>query len=69
MFVGNMSAGLLVRTGTHSILMADQAGLNPIPCTRVEAACASGGISLRSGIMAVASGYHDIVVSAGVEDD
>ena len=42
-------------------------GLLPIPCTRVEAACASGGLALRQGIMAVASGYHDVVVAAGVE--
>ncbi len=67
MFVGNMSAGLFVEQEHIASLIADQAGLNPIPCTRVEAACASGGLALRSGIMAVASGYHDIVVSAGVE--
>ncbi len=67
MFVGNMSAGLFVEQEHIVSLIADQAGLNPIPCTRVEAACASGGLALRSGIMAVASGYHDIVVSAGVE--
>ncbi len=35
--------------------------------TRVEAACASGGLALRQGIMAVASGFHDVVISAGVE--
>ncbi len=42
-------------------------GLNPIPTTRVESACASGGLALRQGIMAVASGFHDVVISAGVE--
>ena len=67
MFVGNMSAGLFVEQEHIASLIADQAGLNPIPCTRVEAACASGGLALRSGIMAVASGFHDIVISAGVE--
>ncbi len=67
MFVGNMSAGLFVEQEHIASLIADQAGLNPIPCTRVEAACASGGLALRSGIMAVASGYHDVVISAGVE--
>ena len=67
MFVGNMSAGLFVEQEHIASLIADQVGLNPIPCTRVEAACASGGLALRSGIMAVASGYHDIVISAGVE--
>lgn len=67
MFVGNMSAGLFVEQEHIASLIADQVGLNPIPSTRVEAACASGGLALRSGIMAVASGYHDVVISAGVE--
>ncbi|MDO5850199.1 MAG: thiolase domain-containing protein [Methanobacteriaceae archaeon] len=67
MFVGNMSSGLFVEQEHIAALISDNMGLNPIPCTRVEAACASGGLALRQGIMAVASGYHDIVVSAGVE--
>lgn len=67
MYVGNMTAGLFVQQEHIASLIADHAGLTPIPCTRVEAACASGGLALRSGIMAVASGYHDIVISAGVE--
>ncbi|MGC9516743.1 MAG: thiolase domain-containing protein [Methanomicrobiales archaeon] len=67
MYVGNMSAGLFVQQEHIAALIADHAGLTPIPCARVEAACASGGLALRNGIMAVASGYHDIVISAGVE--
>jgi len=67
MFVGNMTAGIFIQQEHIASLIADHTGLNPIPCTRVEAACASGGLALRQGIMAVASGYHDIVISAGVE--
>ncbi len=67
MYVGNMSAGLFVQQEHIASLIADHAGLTPIPCARVEAACASGGLALRNGIMAVASGYHDVVISAGVE--
>ncbi|GAA5819461.1 MAG: thiolase domain-containing protein [Methanobrevibacter sp. CfCl-M3] len=67
MYVGNMTAGLFIQQEHIASLIADHTGLNPIPCTRVEAACASGGLALRQGIMAVASGYHDIVISAGVE--
>ncbi|NYT18625.1 MAG: thiolase domain-containing protein [Methanobacteriales archaeon] len=67
MFVGNMSAGLFVQQEHIASLIADHTGLTPLPCARVEAACASGGLALRSGIMAVASGYHDVVISAGVE--
>ncbi len=67
MYVGNMSSGLFVNQEHIASLISDHTGLNPIPCTRVEAACASGGLALRQGIMAVASGYHDVVISAGVE--
>ncbi|AEG17920.1 thiolase domain-containing protein [Methanobacterium paludis] len=67
MYVGNMSAGLFVGQEHIASLIADHSGLTPIPCARVEAACASGGLALRNGIMAVASGFHDIVISAGVE--
>jgi len=67
MYVGNMTAGLFIQQEHIASLITDHTGLNPIPCTRVEAACASGGLALRQGIIAVASGYHDIVISAGVE--
>ena len=67
MFVGNMSSGLFVEQEHIAALISDHVGLNPIPTTRVEAACASGGLALRQGIMAVASGFHDVVISAGVE--
>ncbi|MEN4017520.1 MAG: thiolase domain-containing protein [Methanobacterium sp.] len=67
MYIGNMSAGLFIQQEHIASLIADHAGLTPIPCARVEAACASGGLALRNSIMAVASGYHDIVISAGVE--
>ncbi|KZX17019.1 beta-ketoadipyl-CoA thiolase [Methanobrevibacter cuticularis] len=67
MYVGNMTAGLFIQQEHIAALIADHTGLNPIPCARIEAACASGSLALRQGIMAVASGYHDIVISAGVE--
>ena len=67
MYVGNMTSGLFVQQEHIASLIADHVGLTPISSSRVEAACASGGLALRSGIMAVASGYHDIVISAGIE--
>ncbi|MDR0911453.1 MAG: thiolase domain-containing protein [Methanobrevibacter sp.] len=67
MFVGNMTSGLFIQQEHIASLIADHTGFNPIPSTRVEAACASGGLALRQGIMAVASGYYDTVISAGVE--
>ncbi len=47
--------------------MADWVGLTPRPSTRVEDACASGGVAFRQGIMAVASGMYDIVLVGGIE--
>ena len=38
-----------------------------IPATRIEAACASGGVALRHAFMAVASGMHDFVLVGGAE--
>ena len=58
LFVGQEHIGALI---------ADQLGLNPIPSTRLEAACASGGVALRNGYMAVASGMHDTVAGGGIE--
>ena len=34
---------------------------------KVEAACGSGAAALRVGMMAVASGMHDVVLVCGVE--
>ncbi|MCJ7561944.1 MAG: thiolase domain-containing protein [Thermoplasmata archaeon] len=68
-FVGNMSAGRFIEQEHIGALIADYAGLarDHIPATRVEAAGASGGLALRQGFMAVASGLHDIVVVGGAE--
>lgn len=66
-FVGTMASGRLIGQEHVGALIADYMGLNPIPITRVEGACASGGIALRQAYMAVASGLADIVVAGGVE--
>ena len=67
MYCGTMAPGRLIAQEHAGALLADWMGLNPVPSTRVEAACASGGVALRSGFLAVASGYHDCVVVGGVE--
>lgn len=66
-FIGTMASGRLIGQEHIGALIADYMGLNPIPVTRVEGACASGSLALRQGISAVASGMHDIVVVGGVE--
>ncbi len=70
MYVGNMSGGQFVDQEHIGALIADYSGLSRdlhLPSTRVEAACASGGLALRQGFLSVASGLQDIVVAAGVE--
>lgn len=67
LYVGNMSAGQFIHQEHIGSLIADHAGLVPAPCTRVEAACASGGLALRQAFISVASGIHDVVVAGGIE--
>jgi len=67
MYVGCMSGGLFMGQEHLGALLADQLGMGPIPGTRVESACASGGLSFRQAYMAVASGMHDIVLATGLE--
>ncbi|UCH37925.1 MAG: thiolase domain-containing protein [Candidatus Bathyarchaeota archaeon] len=65
--VGNMSGGMFVGQEHVGALVADFLGLSPTPAVRVEAACASGGVALRQGYLAVASGLYDLVAVGGVE--
>ena len=66
-YIGTMASGRLIGQEHIGALIADYMGLNPLPITRVEGACASGSLALRQGFMAVASGMKDIVVVGGVE--
>ncbi len=67
MYVGAMSSGLFVGQEHLGAVMADYLGVNPIPSTHVESACASGGVSFRQAFLEVASGMSDIVLAGGVE--
>ena len=64
---GCMASGRFIGQEHIGALIADQLGLNPLPSTRLEAACASGSVALRAGYMAVASGMYDVVAVGGVE--
>lgn len=67
MYVGAMSSGLFVGQEHIGGVMADYLGVAPIPSTRVESACASGGVAFRSAFFEVASGHSEIVLAGGVE--
>jgi acetyl-CoA C-acetyltransferase len=67
MYVGCMSPGLFTAQEHLGSLLADYLGQKYIPSTRVESACASGGLAFRLAFMEVASGMSDIVLAGGVE--
>lgn len=67
MYVGCMSSGLFIGQEHIGPLLADYLGVTPIPATRVESACASGGVSFKQAYMEVAGGFSDIVLAGGVE--
>jgi acetyl-CoA C-acetyltransferase len=67
MYVGCMTSGLFAAQEHLGAIMADYLGQRGIPSTRVESACASGGLAFRMAFMDVASGVHDVVLAGGVE--
>jgi len=67
LYIGNYSSDLFEGQAHTAPIMADWVGLTPRPATRVEDACASSGVALRQGIIAIASGLYDIVVVGGIE--
>jgi acetyl-CoA C-acetyltransferase len=67
MYIGCVSSGLFAEQEHLASLASDFLGLGPIPATRVESACASGGLAVRSAFIEVASGLSEVVLALGVE--
>lgn len=67
LYLGNFISGPLNGKEVLAGIVADQLGLPMIPCTKVEGACASGGIAFRHACLAVASGQCDAAIAVGVE--
>ena len=67
LYLGNFIGERLAHQGALAPIVARRLGLDGIPATKVEAACASGGIALRHGHLMVSAGIHDVVLVAGVE--
>jgi len=66
-YLGNFIGGVLSGQEVLAGLLADALGLPQVPCTKVEGACASGGIAFRHACLAVASGACDAALAVGVE--
>lgn len=67
LYLGNFVSGPLTGQEVLAGLVADELGLAGIPCTKVEGACASGGIAFRHAVMAVRSGACDAALVVGTE--
>ncbi len=67
LYLGNFAAGPLAGQEVLAGMVADELGISGIPCTKVEGACASGGIAFRHAGLAVASGQCNAAVVVGTE--
>lgn len=66
-YLGNFVGERLASQGALAGMVVNRLGLTGIPATKVEGACASGGIALRQGFLGIALGLYDFVLVAGVE--
>ncbi|MCW4023156.1 MAG: thiolase domain-containing protein [archaeon] len=67
LFVGHMGESY-EHQGHTGPTLAGWTGMLPKPAIRIESACASSGSALRTGIMAILSGLHKVVIVGGVEN-
>ncbi len=65
--VGCMSSGLFNAQEHLASMVADYMGQRFVPSTRVESACASGGLAVKTAYMEIASGLAETVLAVGVE--
>lgn len=67
LYVGNMGAGILQHQSSVASALVDRLALLPAAAEAVENGPASGGSAVKNGVLAVASGYYDVVLVAGGE--
>jgi acetyl-CoA C-acetyltransferase len=65
-FIANMLSDQLANQSHLGALLAEQLGIQA-PVTRVEAACASGGVAIRKAVMMIEAGLHEAVLVVGAE--
>jgi len=66
-FMGNFSSDQFEGQAHLAPIVASWVGITPTASVRIEDACASGGVALRQGLLAIASGLYDVVLVGGVE--
>jgi acetyl-CoA C-acetyltransferase len=67
LYLGNFLGQSLQHQGVLASLVARRLGLATVPTTTVEGACASAGIALRHGVLAVRARAADVVLCIGAE--
>jgi acetyl-CoA C-acetyltransferase len=67
LYVANMGSVRNNRMAGLASALADRLGVLPAAADTVENGPASGGSALKAGVLAVASGYHDVVLVCGGE--
>ncbi|QFU84696.1 thiolase domain-containing protein [Natronorubrum aibiense] len=65
-FVGTLGVGGR-QLGLPGPAVTEHVGLDGVPCTRVENACAASGFAVRQAVQAVKSGMADVVLAGGFE--
>jgi acetyl-CoA C-acetyltransferase len=65
-FVANMLSGTLGGQDHLGAFFAEELGL-PVAAFKIEGACASGGLAVHAGVMAISSGLYNTVLVLGLE--
>jgi acetyl-CoA C-acetyltransferase len=66
-YLGNFAGPSFVGQSHLAPYIAAPMGITGVPCTRIEAACASSGSAFFHAFSAVAAGLYDVVLVTGVE--
>src|ERR1700689_1568062 len=66
-YLGNFAGPSFVGQNHLAPYIAGAMGVNGVPCTRFEAACASSGSAFYHAVASVAAGMNDVVLVLGVE--
>lgn len=67
LYLGNFTSGILTGQETLGPLVANRLGMRAIPAIKTEGACSSATLAFREGVLAVANGVHELVLTVGVE--
>src|SRR5277367_2662304 len=66
-YLGNFAGPSFVGQNHLAPYIAGAMGIEHVPCTRFEAACASSGSAFFHAVSSVAAGMYDVVLVGGVE--